>query len=146
MIDQHCADIKINSNSLCLKKLNINTFINSLDKVTFIPDNINLSSFEEIQIIIKNIKTREEYFCPFIFDNNSITIDLSKLSHLFTDYEGSIYIILSKENITYSLNPIIKKSTILKSDLNNKSSRLYQWFIRILENGEILFSSVKTTI
>lgn len=146
MIDQQCADVKISSNSLCLKKLNINTFINSSDKVTFIPDNINLSSFEKIQIIIKNIKTREEYFCPFIFDDNSITIDLSKISHLFTDYEGSIYIILVKENITYSLNPIIKKSTILKSDLNNKSNRLYQWFIRILENGEILFSSVKTTI
>lgn len=142
MTTEQCLDIKNNINFLPAKKLKIKKFVRASKEVTIVPENIDLNVFEEIQVIIKNIKTREEYFCPFIKDNNSIIIDLSKISDLFTDNEGSIYIILKKENVVYNLNPIIKSSTIIKNNLDDEAQKHNHWFMRVLDNGEILFSSI----
>lgn len=142
MVIENFLHTKDKINFLSTKKLNIKKFVQADKDVTIVPENIDLNFFEEIQVIIKNIKTKEEYFCPFTKDNNSIMIDLNEISHLFTDYEGAIYIILKKDNIVYTLKPIIKNSTIIKNSLNYEDKRYYSWFVRILENGEILFSSV----
>lgn len=142
MINENFLHIKDSVSFLSKRKLNIKKFVQADKNVTIIPENIDLNFFEEIQVIIKNIKTKEEYSCPFTKDDNSIIIDLSEISHLFTDYEGAIYIILKKDNIIYNLKPIIKNSTIIKNTLNNDNKHYYSWFVRILENGEILFSSI----
>jgi hypothetical protein len=142
MLNENFLHITDNVSFLSKRKLNIKKFVQADKNVTIIPENIDLNFFEEIQVIIKNIKTKEEYLCPFTKNNNSIIIDLSGISHLFTDYEGAIYIILKKDNIIYNLKPIIKNSTIIKNNLNNDNKRYYSWFVRILDNGEILFSSI----
>lgn len=146
MINENFLHMKDTISFLSTRKLNIKKFVQADKEVTIIPENIDLNFFEEIQVIIKNIKTKEEYFCPFTKDNNSILIDLSGISHLFTDYEGAIYIILKKDNIVYNLKPIIKNSTIIKNNLNGENKKSYSWFVRILENGEILFSSIMKRI
>lgn len=145
MVNQDFADVNINNNFLNSKKLNIETFVKSSNEVLIIPENINLSYFDEVNVTIKNIKTRDEYLCPFKIENNSFVIDLSSISYLFTDYEGSIFINLRKENLMYTLKPVIKKSTVLKKKLDTMNKGSYQWFIRILDNGEILFSSIMKT-
>lgn len=142
MINEQCLKVNTSINYLATTKFNVNKIVQSDMEFTIVPTNVDLNGFDEIQVVIKNIKTREEYFCPFIKGNNSITIDLSKVSHLFTDYEGSIYIVVRKEHFLYNLKPIVRNSTALKRELNYENKCLNKWFVRILDNGELLFSSI----
>lgn len=95
---------------------------------------------EELLVIIRNVKTKEEFICEYLINDNNLIILLDNLLNLFTNYEGSIQILSKNKDKYYLYTPILKENIIMnmQKDTNDK----YKWFIRILENGEIRLSSI----
>lgn len=100
------------------------------------------NDFNFNKVIIKNIKNREEFICPFTKElPNTLIIDLSSIWPYFTDYEGSIYMDIESNNMPVTLVPILpSKNPTISDDINIKTN--FKWFIRSLDNGELRLSSI----
>lgn len=101
---------------------------------------IDFKSLDKLVIIIRNIKTKEEFICEHLINDNNLIIHLNSLLYLLTNYEGSIQILIQNKNKSYLYTPIVKDDMItdIKIDINKK----YNLFTRVLENGEIRISSI----
>ena len=125
-----------------IKRISLEKCIKNNNKLIlyFLPkdyENLNFS-----MIIIKNIKNREEFTCPFTKElPNTITLDLSSLCSYFTDYEGSIFINTENRINNTILIPILPEKNIINFE-NTLNSTNFKWVIRILDNGELRLSGV----
>lgn len=133
-------NLEIKLSDLHPKKLCLEEVFHELNTITFNQKKLNIKATDEIYIIIKNVKTREEFNCYHYVMENKIIIDLDNLSLYFADYEGSIYIVLKMGNNYHMYRPTINDKTTVK--INSQSFDNYKWFLRILENGEIRLSSI----
>lgn len=119
-----------------IKKIFLEKCIKNNNKLIFYFSNID---FNISTIIIKNIKNREEFICPFTKEYpNIITIDLNPLCPYFTDYEGSIFIDTNDGKI---LTPLLPYKNILNIE-NTLDKLQFKLFLRILDNGEFRVSSI----
>lgn len=125
----------INSKKILIEEITESNNVLSL-KQKLLKDNLNCN----ISVIIRNIKTREEYKCSCYCNDDLLTVDLSDLSIHFTDYEGELNILYSNKFGTLSYQPIIDKENNFYY-LNN-SNQLYKWFIRVNDFGEIRLSTI----
>lgn len=125
-----------------IKKILLEKCIKNNNKLTLYLSPKDYESLRFSMVIIKNIKNREEFTCPFTKEPpNKITVDLSSLSAYFTDYEGSIFINTENKINDTILIPILPEKNIINFE-NTLNSTSFKWFIRILDNGELRLSSV----
>ncbi|MEN8076237.1 hypothetical protein ABFP60_04695 [Clostridioides difficile] len=124
------------------KKIFLEKCINSSNKLILCFSEKDYNDFNFNKVIIKNIKNREEFICPFTKElPNTLIIDLSSIWPYFTDYEGSIYIDIESNNTPVTLVPILSSKNPTRSDnINIKTN--FKWFIRALDNGELRLSSI----
>ena len=129
-------------NSSYIKKISLEKCIKNDNKIILYFSPKDYSSLTSSIIILKNIKNRDEFICPFSKDfPNTLTLDLSTLHSYFTDYEGSISIKIQENTIETILTPILFQKNIVNfEDTTNNSS--FKWFIRVLDNGELRLSSI----
>lgn len=126
----------------CTQKITIEKCININNKLIlyFFEKDYNSLSFN--QVIIQNTKTREEFICLFKKElKNTLVIDLSNVCDELTDYEGSVYITVSFNDIQNIMVPILSSKNSIIFESENIKTNL-KWFIRILDNGELRLSSV----
>lgn len=129
-------------NSTYIKRVFLEKCIKNNNKLIlyFFDDNYN--SLNSSIVVIKNIKNRDEFICPFSKDlPNTLTIDLSSLCSYFTDYEGSITIKVRENSSEIILVPILLEKNILTLE-DSISNLPFKWFIRVLDNGELRLSSI----
>ena len=125
-----------------IKRISLEKCIKNNNKLIlyFLPKDYEHLNFS--MIIIKNTKNREEFICPFTKElPNTITLDLNPLCSYFTDYEGSIFINTQNKTNDTILIPILPEKSIINFE-NNLNSTSFNWFIRILDNGELRLSSI----
>lgn len=125
------------------KKMHLDecTIINSSTVVLKFIDK-EFESHTILRIILRNVKTREEYACSFIRKGlNFLILNLDNLLDFFTNYETDITIISEYNNRLYQITPIyLLKEVKIKNNKNFKEQ--LTCFIRILTNGELRLSSV----
>lgn len=122
------------------KKIKVKEIVQEANYISIISNDMIFNESQEIDIIIKNIKTRDEYTCSFMTENGQLKINLESVAPFFTDYEGGLYVTIKEEDKCYTYKPIYLNQETL---YNNTDSEL-KWYIRTLENGELRFSSVTT--
>ena len=129
-------------NSTYIKRVFLEKCIKNNNKLIlyFFDDNYNL--LNSSIVVIKNIKNRDEFICPFSKDlPNTLTIDLSSLCSYFTDYEGAITIKVKENSSEIILVPILLEKNILTLE-DSIANLPFKWFIRVLDNGELRLSSI----
>lgn len=127
------------------KKLILSQLLQSNNELLLKSSKVNFNCFDKITVTIKNIKTREEYECPHKIMNDTLKINLLPLIYLFTDYEGSLNINLTKANTTFLYTPVVSKNNFIQTKDSKKSSQLLKWYLRLVDNGEIRLSSIITS-
>ena len=134
------TDFYSNNNILETRKLRIDKLIQRDNSLIFEQNTIKFRCEEELLVIIRNVKTKEEFICEYLITTNNIVVLLDSLFNLFTNYEGSIQILRKNNDKYYLYTPILNcKPTIdSQKDVNSQ----YRWFVRVLENGEIRLSSI----
>lgn len=103
----------------------------------------NIKGISDFNIILKSIKTREEYECSYDINEEYIEVYLDTLIDFFTDYEASIFLVVKKNNIQYYYTTVLKSSNIQETTVKTYSCNNYKWFIRRLPNEEIRLSCYK---
>lgn len=136
-------DFKSNICNIENKKMKVDKIIQNQNSVVIDQKDLNIKNDDELYVIIKNIKTRDEYLCEHLISKNKIIIILEPLIHLFTNYEGSIYILYKNNGDFYAYTPFLKNHYAI--DQHQDSKKLYRWFTRVLENDEIRFSCIIKT-
>lgn len=122
-----------------IKKVFLENCIKNNNKLLLYFSPIDYNNFNISTIIIKNIKNREEFICPFTKEYpNIISIDLNPLCSYFTDYEGSIFIDTNDDKLLIPLSPY-KNVLNIESTLDKSQFKL---FLRVLDNGEFRISSI----
>ena len=134
------TDFYSNNNILETRKLRIDKLIQRDNSLIFEQNTIKFRCEEELLVIIRNVKTKEEFICDYLIKANNLVIILDSLLHLFSNYEGAIQILNKSDEKYYLYNPIMKNNNIIKEKIAN--NKPYKWFIRVLENGEIRLSSI----
>lgn len=126
-----------------IKKIPLEKCINVDNKLILYFLEKDYKDLSFIKVTIKNTKNRDEFICPFTKElPNALIIDLNNICYHFTDYEASIYIDISYNNVSITLIPILssKNSIILDPPKNTPTN--FKWFIRSLDNGELRLSSI----
>ncbi|CUN59860.1 hypothetical protein H8S10_15385 [Clostridium sp. NSJ-49] len=134
------TDFYSNNNILETRKLRIDKLIQRDNSLIFEQNTIKFRCEEELLVIIRNVKTKEEFICDYLIKANNLVIILDSLLHLFSNYEGAIQILNKSDEKYYLYNPIMKNNNIINEKIAN--NKQYKWFIRVLENGEIRLSSI----
>ena len=128
----------------------INTITASISSYNFKDDALHLSfqdtyfnDISEVSVFLKNIKTREIYECISLKEKNSLTIYLSNLKYLCTNYEYTIDIILNDSTSCKIIHPkySVLDDKISRNSLVYKSNNI-KWYLRILKNGEFRLSTI----
>lgn len=129
-------------NSTYIKRVFLKKCIKNNNKLILYFFDDNYSSLNSSIVVIKNIKNRDEFICPFSKDlPNALTIDLSSLCSYFTDYEGAITIKVKENSSEIILVPILLEKNILTLE-DSIANLPFKWFIRVLDNGELRLSSI----
>lgn len=104
---------------------------------------IYLNQLEEVDVVLKNVKTREVFIADASIKNSIITINLDSLSTLCTDNEFLLLIIIKRDSNYYVITPT------LSYDYHSKCAKLSSldlinitWYLRTIENGELRLSTV----
>lgn len=106
-------------------------------------NNIAFKEADKIEVVLKNVKTRDIFIGESSIQGNILHINLKSLSFICTDNEFMLLLIIKKDGIYSFINPIIKNNY---HDISDNFTTLdlppVEWYLRILENGEIRLSSI----
>lgn len=135
--------IKDNLSSSPIKNIIISALGLTMSKLSLQLNNMYFEDSDEIDIVLKNVKTRDIFIGESLTHNNIININLNPLTFMCTDNEFMLLILIKKDGIYSFINPIIKGSYHnISDDSINLSSNNIDWYLRTLENGEIRLSSI----
>lgn len=111
--------------------------------LTFKLDNIPLENLDEIEVVLKNSKTRNILIAPYTIKNSLLCINLKDLNFLCTDNEFLLLLVIKKHCNYFAINPISKYKYNSKY-LNSYCLDLIDitWYLRTLENGELRLSTI----
>lgn len=125
------------------KRLKVKKIAKNSNSIFLYYSKSDLPGFSKMDVVLQNIKTREEYNCKFDVTDEYIEIHLDTLTDFFTDYEATIFITLQRDKILYYYIPVVTSCEL--SDIKKKtySNSNYQWFIRTSPNGELRLSCYK---
>lgn len=127
-----------------VKKIKLRKIVKDSTSILLYYTNLNLKDFNKLNVLLKNIKTREEYQCNFKMTDEYIDIHLDEMSDFFTDYEASLVIALEDNEAIYYYSPaVLNSSEIIDLSKPTYTVNNYKWFIRILHNGELRLSCYK---
>ncbi|MCQ2969470.1 MAG: hypothetical protein MJ191_05030 [Clostridium sp.] len=125
------------------KKLKLKKVTQNLNSIFLYYSKLELKEFSKINVVLQNIKTREEYKCKFDSTNEYIEIHLDTLTDYFTDYEATIFITLQKDKMLYYYIPIVASCELSDIKKQTYSNSNYRWFIRTSPNKELRLSCYK---
>ena len=138
--------IKNNLLNGSIKNINVSALGLTLSKIKLELNNIYFKDVDEIDFVLKNVKTRDIFIGESSIDNNTININLKPLSFICTDNEFMLLLITKKNGIYSFINPIIKSKyhnisdNFINLDLND-----IEWYLRVLDNGELRLSTIVKT-
>ena len=105
--------------------------------------NVDFNKFDEVSVILKNIKTKEIYICNTNLNKNSLILELSSLNYLCSDNEYMILILCKKDNYFEVLYPIFKDySTNISTNYQISTYSKVSWYLRIIDTGEFRLSTI----
>lgn len=105
--------------------------------------NINLKEVEEIEVVLKNVKTRDIFFGESSIKESIITVNLKSLNSLCSDNEFLLLLIIKIDGLYSFINPITKNTpNTLSTDFESLDSAGVKWYLRSLENGELRLSTI----
>lgn len=135
--------IKSNLSNSSIRNVKVSALGLTLYKIKLQLDNILFKDIDEIETILKNVKTRDLFLCESKVTDNVIHINLKPLSFICTDNEFMLLIIIKKDGIYSFINPIINDSYInISENFTNLDLNNIEWYLRTLENGEIRLSTI----
>ncbi|GAB6170280.1 hypothetical protein JCM1393_27400 [Clostridium carnis] len=103
----------------------------------------DFSLYEDFVVVLKNIKTREIYYCESEILNDSLIVDLNSLNFLCTDHEYMLLIVTKNKNDYEILYPILKNKFCDSISSSNDSTTIpVKWYTRFIENGEFRLSTI----
>lgn len=125
------------------KRLKVKKVIKNSNSIFLYYSKLKLKEFSKINVILQNIKTREEYECKFNATDEYIEIHLDTLADYFTDNEATIFITLQKDKILYYYIPVVNSCNLSDKKKQTYNNSNYQWFIRTSPTGELRVSCYK---
>ena len=125
------------------KRLKVKKVIKISNSIFLYYSKLKLKEFSKINVILQNIKTREEYECKFNATDEYIEIHLDTLADYFTDNEATIFITLQKDKILYYYIPVVNSCNLSDKKKQTYNNSNYQWFIRTSPTGELRVSCYK---
>ena len=125
------------------KRLKVKKVIKNSNSIFLYYSKLKLKEFSKINVILQNIKTREEYECKFNATDEYIEIHLDSLADYFTDNEATIFITLQKDKILYYYIPVVNSCNLSDKKKQTYNNSNYQWFIRTSPTGELRVSCYK---
>lgn len=134
------TNLYLNINKVENRKLKVDTIIKRNNSLVVKQNILNLKNNQELLIILQNIKTKEQFKCNYLIEDNNIVLLVDSLLNLFTDYEWALQILCKNDDIHYLYTPILNESIIV--DDQNCSDKPYKLFLRVLENKELRISAV----
>ena len=135
--------IKSNLSNSYIKNVKISALGQTLYKIKLQLANIFFEDIDEIETILKNVKTRDLFFCESEVSDNIIHINLKPLSFICTDNEFMLLIIIKKDGLYSFINPIINDNYLdISESFTNLDLNHIEWYLRTLENGEIRLSTI----
>jgi len=106
-------------------------------------NNIYFKDVDEVYVVLKNVKTRDIFIGESSINNNTLHINLKALSFMCTDNEFMLLLIVKRDDIYSVINPVIKdKYNDISDDFVNLDLEDVEWYLRILENGELRLSAI----
>lgn len=135
--------IKSNLSNSSIRNVKVSALGQTLYKIKLQLANIFFEDIDEIETILKNVKTRDLFLCESKVSDNIIHINLKPLSFICTDNEFMLLIILKKDGLYSFINPIINDSYLdISESFTNLDLNHIEWYLRTLENGEIRLSTI----
>ncbi|MBU3103024.1 hypothetical protein [Clostridium gasigenes] len=135
--------IKNNLLNYPIKNVSLSSLELIMYKIKLKLNNIDFKEADEIEVILKNIKTRDIFIAEHSIKNDFLNINLKSLSFMCTDNEFMLLLIIKKDSVYSFLNPIIKNSS---QNITNNFIVLdlipIEWYLRILDNGELRLSTI----
>ena len=125
------------------KRLKVKKVIKDSNSIFLYYSKLKLKEFSKINVILQNIKTREEYECKFNATDEYIEIHLDTLADYFTDNEATIFITLQKDKILYYYIPVVNSCNLSDKKKQTYNNSNYQWIIRTSPTGELRLSCYK---
>ncbi|MBU3106657.1 hypothetical protein [Clostridium gasigenes] len=126
-----------------IKNVSLSSLELIIYKIKLKLNNIDFKEADEIEVILKNIKTRDIFIAEHSIENDFLNINLKSLSFMCTDNEFMLLLIIKKNSVYSFLNPIIKNSSL---NITNNFTVLdlipIEWYLRILDNGELRLSTI----
>lgn len=119
------TDIKFNNNKIQLKI-----------------GNINLKNYSDIDVGLKNIKTKEIIPISSFLGEETILISLDSVRSLCTDNEYNIVINFESGKLSNALSTVVSSSLIKNLQLNKLDLSSIGWFLRINEKNIPLLSAI----
>lgn len=106
-------------------------------------NNIYFKDIDEVDVVLKNVKTRDIFVGESSINNNTLHINLKSLSFMCTDNEFMLLLIIKRDDIYSVINPVIKgKYHDISDKFINLDLEGVEWYLRILENGELRLSAI----
>ncbi|MBU3131624.1 hypothetical protein KPL40_04100 [Clostridium gasigenes] len=135
--------IKNNLLNYPIKNVSLSSLELIMYKIKLKLNNIDFKEADEIEVILKNIKTRDIFIAEHSIENYFLNINLKSLSFMCTDNEFMLLLIIKKDSVYSFLNPIIKNSSQnITNDFIVLDLIPIEWYLRILDNGELRLSTI----
>ncbi|MEG0296196.1 MAG: hypothetical protein RR620_05710 [Clostridium sp.] len=105
--------------------------------------NINLSIYCDVDVCLKNIKTKEIFTADSFLGEDKILINLDSVRDLCTDNEYNLMINFQNEHNKEGLSTIISSELLESKDLDKLDLHSLGWFLRIADKNTPLLSSIR---
>lgn len=105
--------------------------------------NLNLSHFCDVEVGLKNIKTKEIIPVSSFLGENRILINLDSARELCTNYEYNIVLNFHNSNLNEALETTLSSVFINSGKLKELNLNSIGWFLRINDKNIPLLSAIK---
>lgn len=113
------------------------------NKININLNDLKLSRYCDVEVGLKNIKTREVIPVSSFLGETSIQINLDSVRELCTNYEYNIVLNFQNDELDDALGTIISSELLMSGKLKNINLSSIGWFLRVNDKNIPLLSATK---